>query len=711
MRQIRICISFLLLLIRGAVAGPSTTIAHLPNTTIHAVKVDASGNIYIAGFLGDPATPDSTDAFVTKLSGDGSKILYSTKLGGSKRDSAVTLDIDSTGAAYVAGETRSPDFPVTPGVLQTTIAAPSVQGFIAKLDPQGKLVFASFLGGNSDVSPSRILINSSKEVILAGSATGANFPAMPGVLFIDSGQPGSFVLKLDANGTKITAAVRGVGSMIALDDQGSVYTAGIEYFGNGKIPVTPGAFQSTKTSQACGGVTIVAQPCSYQWLMKLNASLTQIVYATYLNGTYGASHSAMFVDSQRNLIVAGTTHSSDFPTTSNAFQQSYVANKEPFLQMILTGSSFGPVIVPPEAGYVAKLNATGTGLLYSTFFSGTQTDTISFAEFTSDGIFLTGKAGSSDLPGLSGFAQQCLPQTYATRLSLDGSAISATRIVPSIFRAYDPATKTLILVDGPDLIRFDPSAPPAPIACIVDAADLRPVTAVAPGELLSIFGAHFIDSRVELPYILQRSGSFITSESGVTVKFNGIAAPLVYLSPTQINVQAPFELAPFAQATMELTSERFNQSESRTLPVIARNPVAFIDTVASHNSADCRMFSLGFPYSFGPIPIAFNSDGSRNSCFNPASSGSVVRLFLSGLGLTTPTQATGVVNKAPGTPLDLLITLADGSEVSATALPGAISGVWEVGIPMPQNRPGTYTISISVDSVPVRDTNLTIWLK
>jgi hypothetical protein len=105
----------------AAAAGPSTTLAHLPNTGINNVKVDASGNIYIAGFQGTVGTPDPYDAFVAKLSPDGSKILYSTRFAGSKSDYVAALDIDSTGAAYVFGQTQSPDFPVTAGAFQTTM--------------------------------------------------------------------------------------------------------------------------------------------------------------------------------------------------------------------------------------------------------------------------------------------------------------------------------------------------------------------------------------------------------------------------------------------------------------------------------------------------------------------------------------------------------------------------------------------------------------
>src|SRR6266853_789374 len=96
-------------------AAPSTTLAHLPNTGVNAAKVDAAGNIYLAGFQGTAGKSETYDAFITKLSPDGSKILYSTKFAGSSSDYAVALDIDSTGAAYNFGSTLSADFPVTPG--------------------------------------------------------------------------------------------------------------------------------------------------------------------------------------------------------------------------------------------------------------------------------------------------------------------------------------------------------------------------------------------------------------------------------------------------------------------------------------------------------------------------------------------------------------------------------------------------------------------
>jgi len=666
-----------------AASAPSTILAHLPNTGINAVKVDASGNIYIAGYQGTVGSSDSYDAFVAKLSPDGSKILYSTRFAGSKWDSVAALDIDSAGAAYVFGQTQSPDFPVTAGALQTTMLAQYDQGFVAKVDAQGKVVYATLIGGSADIypSPGGLLVDAAGEAVVSDS---------------------DFVMKLDAGGGKILATMRGVGGRLATDDQGSIYVAGLQYGGSPMIPVTPGAFQSTHQFVVCSGTWQVGFPCYYQYVTKLNASLNQIVYSTYVTGSWGAAPAGISVDAQRNVVLAGTTYSSDYPTTSNAFQPFYIANAPS--PWVCWGCSFPP----PASGYMTKLNATGTGLVFSTFLSGTQADSIAFAAFTAGGIYLSGQVESPDFPGLDGVPSQCMPVTYETRLSLDGLAVTGARTVPGSVLAYDPATGLLLAWTGVDLIGFDPAAPPTPIACIVDAADLRPVTSIAPGELLSIFGAHFVDG---IAGPAPAPWSFPTSFAGVTVTMNGIASPLLYVSAQQINLQAPYEISNDAQVSLNLTSLRVNQSDSRTLPVTARNPVAFLDTVTSLASADCYR-NTGQTYGGGPLPLVFNSDGSRNTCSNPASTGSVVGILLAGLGVTVPAPVTGSINPNPGAALNLSITndlLA--TVVSAVALPGSISGIWQVDVRMPLNQVGAMPISLFVDSVPVRDTNLTIWTR
>ena len=78
---------------------------------------------------------------MTKLSADGSALVYSTYLGGSGYESGNEIGLDSAGNAYVAGETRSSNFPTTPGAFQTTFGGIGIGGhgdaFIAKLNPDG----------------------------------------------------------------------------------------------------------------------------------------------------------------------------------------------------------------------------------------------------------------------------------------------------------------------------------------------------------------------------------------------------------------------------------------------------------------------------------------------------------------------------------------------------------------------------------------------
>ncbi|HWB87272.1 MAG TPA: SBBP repeat-containing protein [Bryobacteraceae bacterium] len=693
-------------------AAVPAIIAHLPNTSIVAVKTDAAGNLYIAGYKGSSTQRDSQDAFVSKLSPDGSKVFYSTILAGSKSDSVGALDIDSTGAAYLWGQTDSSDFPVTPGALQTNWEAPSTQGFVAKVDAQGKVVFATLIGDTSDVYPvsGGLVVDSAGEAIISGQAIGANlFPSAPGAPYRSTAMNTFFVLKLDAGGARILGAIRGLGGRVALDGPGNIYLAGTaEALGPLNLPVTPGAFQSTHALNFCGGTGQLAFACLYQYVTKFDASLTRIVYATYVSGSFGAVPAALAVDSNGNALLAGTTNSPDYPTTAGAFQPVYVAAAPTPPSTCL----FGCFFPPPSSGYITELNAGGTGLVASTFFSGTQTDTIAFAALTPGGVYISGNAGSSDLPGLAGVPPQCLtlPATYQTKLSPDLSAVSAAHLLSGSILAYDPSSGTLPVWNGTDLAQIDPEAAAPPIACVLDAADLRPVTTIAPGELLSVFGAHFVNLTLG-----QTPGVFPTTLSGLTVAFNGIPGPLLYVSPRQINVQAPYEIAGQTQVQLTLTTSQPDAADSVPLAVAARNPVAFLDTVTPPQSVSFPNCNLsGLIYSGGPLPLAFNSDGSRNTCFSPAPAGSVVRIFLSGLGLTVPAPVTGAPSPAPGVPLNLPITFTNGfsaSVVSAIALPGAISGVWQVDIRMPEGQHGAIPIPLFVDSVPLRDTNLTVWMR
>ena len=146
-RRIGLFAVLLMLPATAAASSPSTTIAHLPNVRINAAKVDASGNIYLAGQTTTGSAGGA--AYIAKLSPDGGTI-YTVTLGGSgsSTSDATALDIDSAGAVYVAGTTTASDFPVSAGAVQSSGAT----AFAAKLDAKGNILYSALIGGNAQTA-------------------------------------------------------------------------------------------------------------------------------------------------------------------------------------------------------------------------------------------------------------------------------------------------------------------------------------------------------------------------------------------------------------------------------------------------------------------------------------------------------------------------------------------------------------------------------
>jgi uncharacterized protein (TIGR03437 family) len=670
-------------------AEPAATLANFPNSVVYAVQTDAAGNIYVAGLQGNFG---AADPFVAKLSPTG-QTLYSTTLAGSSFGIAWAIAVDSSGAAYVFGNTNSPDFPVTSGALQTTMQG-EFQGFVTKLNPAGKIVYSTFVGGATGVTPGissapgldSILVDSAGDAIITGQAgTNSTIGTFPPAPAPNVGSSESFVLKLDPTGAKILGGISGIGGMIAMDEQGNIFVTGLEYSDEpAPLAVTANAFQSEPTN-VCSSLGPFFT-CGYQYVAKLNSGLNQVLYATYVSGEYGATPAAISVDSQGDAFVAGTTHSPDYPTTLNAYEPRYIASAAPNRSCFFMPNC---VNLPPASGYVTEVNPTGTGLVYSSYFSGTQTDSIAFAAFTPSVIYLGGSAGSADLPGFAGYPQQCPPQMYETRLSPDATEIGPSRVTPGNLLAYDAFAGTLIATDGTNVIAVDPNAAQPPIACILDSADLGPVTSIAPGELLSLFG-EFSSGSPAAP----AAGQVSTSLDGASVEVNGIPSPLLYVGGEQINFQAPFGIAGAAQANIKFASALSNISDSLMLPIVASNPAAFLNTATPFPAlATCTIESAASIN--GLLPLALNPDGSVNTCLNPAAAGSTVTLFLNGLGVTS----------AP-------VVTVNGTAVSVSAAPGAIAGVWQVSIPIPANAAaGGSQISLTAGGIPVRDGNLVVWAR
>ncbi len=680
----------------SAASGATNTIAHLPNTLINAATVDASGNIYLAG----QSTPGAAAgaAYIAKLSSEGATTFYAVTLGGSGTgvSTATALALDSAGAVYVAGTTAATDFPVTKGAVQSSGAT----AFAAKLDAKGNILYSALIGGNAQTVPRSIVVNSKGELVVSGQSVSGGPTSAVSALF---------VLKLSADATQVVAGPPGVGGLVAADAQDNIAVAGVPLIGSNP-PATPGAFQGVPTTFFCG-CPFFNFPCGgNQFVASLTADLSQTRFLTYVTAKYGAAPSYLALDDQGNILIVGTTSAPAYPTTPGTYQPNYTAASG-------TQLTCGPPIAmefTSPSGYVTLVKADGTGLIFSTFFSGSKGDSISFAALTAAGIFLAGQAGSVDLPGFDGAVPSpCVPVGFVTRIALDGSAISSSRTPPGTPVAYDSTTGTILLASGNDLLRFDPSQP-TPIACLLDAADMSRPTAIAPGELLSVFGRFsYLAGDQFTASTNPVNGLFPTKSQGLGIVANQTPAPLLFVSGQQINFQAPYEIAGSPQANVTLTYADVSGnsvSDSRTLGVAATNPVAFLSQPSITDQA---------------FPQALNANGTANSVSNPAAAGSLVTIFVDGLGLTSPSPVTGLVNTSPAVPLSVplvVIPTCNGSFcypaptfASANPAPGSISGVTQVQLQAPANaHPGSVFLvmfSLSVGPVAVRDMNLSFWVK
>ena len=673
----------------GLAARLQSILALPPGTVVKAVKIDSAGDVYLGGYVrAEPGklTLDLSDAFVSKLSSDGSRILFRTVLPGVSSDEILDIALGADGSIHATGYTYSRDFPVTAG------AAPggtSARSFYARFDAKGSLVFATLLGGDAP--------SSSGEGIAADS-TGAVY--ITGHL--GSPASGAYVTKLDAAGGAVfTSTVTG-GNHIALDSQGNIYVAGT-LLPPSLVPTTPGAFQVKAAIFSCANSSRNL-PCHHQYVSKLDPSGKQLLYSTFVAGNREEGPMAMAVDPRGNVYLAGSTTSTDYPVTPGAYQPFSLAGPLPKPVVAMAPSTPDPV-----TGYITKLNPAGSNLVFSTYLGGSATDSITALALDSAGnVYAAGAARSEDFPGLSGVPRVCTGGGFVTRLSADGSALSATQLIYGVavlansVVALDPAGRAWI-AQAATISRVDLFATPPRFACAVDSADFAVLGQVAPGQLVSLFG-HNLGLGDPVAVQPPSNRGFPLSLAGVSASFNGIPAPIFYVSPSQINVQAPFELSGQATARLRIalaSPDSTEAEETRDFSVTERAPSVFV-----LESGTLRCGSLTVT---GQHPAALNADGTLNTCGNPAVRGSIVTIFFQGVGVTSPAQTTGALVAAPAQILDLPLSNMDGSArfVNAASVPGAISGVWALQLRIPNG----FTTNFTVGGAALRETSLMIWNK
>ncbi|MEN6346799.1 MAG: SBBP repeat-containing protein [Armatimonadia bacterium] len=287
--------------------------------------IDAEDNVYIVGTTNSanyPTTPGVVggklkgprDSLISKLSPDGSQLLMSTLLGGTGEDDAIMgIRLDKAGNLYVAGHTRSADFPVTPGAPQPKLGGQS-DCYLAKLSPAGdRILYATYLGGSgNEFAEHRPWLSEDGTFLLAGSWGSADFTGtVPGRRL--AGRTDGFLTKLSSDGTRFVFSLLlgGAGTdnllMPTPDRDGNIWVVGST--ASRDLPVTADAFQ-----KSFGGGQEDAV------LAAFSAEGTRLVYCSYLGGTGDEMIRSLAFGPDGALYLVGNTTSPNFPATPGALQ-------------------------------------------------------------------------------------------------------------------------------------------------------------------------------------------------------------------------------------------------------------------------------------------------------------------------------------------------------------------------------------------------------
>jgi hypothetical protein len=369
------------------------------------IAVDSSGRTVISGWTQSrdfpianaiqPGLSGSADAFVTKLSEDGSEILFSTYLGGSGLEDSLGIAVDTADNVYVIGRTDSRDFP-TVNAFQSGFGGGIFDAYIVKVSADGsQLLYASYLGGSNDDAAAGIAVDAEGRAFVTGDTGSPDFPVVNAFQPELAGVHAAFVAKVEVDGSALVYSTYFGGSGsdngygIATGPDGCAYVTGSTT--SDDFP-TMHAFQSGYSGN------------SDAFIAKFAASGTELVYSTYLGGTQSDRGTSIVVHQDGQTTVMGNTLSADFPT-QDALQ-------------------------PLPAGgldlFVTRLVADGSALVYSTYLGGTGLDVGQQMATDDDGnVYIVGETLSPDFP-----VRDAVQPTYAgggdafvTKIGSDGAEI------------------------------------------------------------------------------------------------------------------------------------------------------------------------------------------------------------------------------------------------------------------------------------------------
>jgi hypothetical protein len=423
--------------------------------SIQAIAVDSTGNAYVTGYTAPtfPTTPNafwptnsnqsctSADFFVTELNSSGNQLLYSSCFNVSTNLLAYgyyprAIAADNHGRVFVAGGAGD-GLPTTTNAYQPIFPGGSsafVSVFDTTISGSSSLIYSTYIGPanrSSNALAYGIAVDPFGKVYVAGS-TLPGFPVTLGAYQTDyppcipngnlcTPSGASFVAKVDPSTPGSPSLIYstyfgGLGSTniyaIAVDSSGSVYlTGGTSGSYYQTFPITPGALQAT-----------AGQNVTASFVTKLNPAGSGLVYSTFVSDQRLSIGYAIAVDVLGDAYVVGQVNGSTFPVTTDAFQTTYIKQ----------GGN-----TDYASAFIAKLNAIGSALLYSSYLGGAQDDVATAVTVDQAGdAYVAGRTSSSNFPVTTGVFQPVMDGTgdaFVTKFPLQtNQSFSISSLTPSI---------------------------------------------------------------------------------------------------------------------------------------------------------------------------------------------------------------------------------------------------------------------------------------
>jgi PKD repeat protein len=309
-------------------------------------------------------------------------LIYSTFLGGSQYDEVANVVLDTAGNVFAVGATQSTNVPVTSGAYNTSFGG-NWDAYLTKLNSSGTgLIYSTYFGGSGQEYGIGIDIMPNGEATITGLTYSTNFPLTSGAYQTShSGTTTTmdcFISRLNSTGSSVIYSTYLGGSSteacsyIKLDASGNAFLSGFTASTN--FPTTTNAYQTYNGGGTDGFVT------------KLNSNGTALLYSTYIGGSGTDYSSDIEIDPNSNAYVTGYTYSSNFRTTSGAYQTTF------------GGGSYD--------GFIMKLNYSGTSALFSTFFGKSGNDIVNDIELDSTlKIYIAGSTSSTNFQATAGAIQ------------------------------------------------------------------------------------------------------------------------------------------------------------------------------------------------------------------------------------------------------------------------------------------------------------------